>query len=151
MLVGLLIVFDFPVMFFSSNDYIIMETSVPPRTFSQLASLDQQLRTSVPPLGKAVQEASGRMSSSLSRSGPGVQEIPGKFNFGVSMGGGYESSGDGGLESDRSLFIPEAESLSGKSLVGGVRGRHGLTIDDYTNSEHANSGYTGPLFEICPL
>ena len=99
MLVGLLIVVDLLVMFFSSKDYTPADTSAPRRPFSQLASLTQQLRTSVPPLGRAVQLASVWISSSLSRSGPGVEAIPGKFNYWVGLGGGGgESSGDGGLE-----------------------------------------------------
>ena len=33
----------------------------------------------------------------------------------------------------------------------GTRVRHRLTIYNYPNSELADSGYTGPLLEICLL
>ena len=60
-------------------------------------------------------------------------------------GEGGESSGYGGLEADRSLFRPDVDSPLEQSLLVGTRGRHGLTMDNYTNSELANSGDTGPL------
>ena len=60
-LVGWLIVVDFIVMFFSSKDEIPADTPDPQRPFSQIASLDQQLRTSGPTLGWVVQMASVRM------------------------------------------------------------------------------------------
>ena len=70
-LVGWMVVVEFIVMFSSSKVNTRADPTDPRRPFSQLASLDQQLRTSVPPLGRAVQEASVWMSSSLSISGPG--------------------------------------------------------------------------------
>ena len=45
------------------------------------------MRSLGPPLGWAVQAASVHMSTSLSRSGPGRESSPGKFNFGVGMMG----------------------------------------------------------------
>ena len=87
-LVGFLIVVDLPVIFLSSKDDTPEDTTAPWRPFSQLYFLAQQLRTSGPPLGRAVQSASVRMSSYLSRSVPGVEEIPGNFNFGVGTGRG---------------------------------------------------------------
>ena len=89
-------------MFLSSNDDTPADTPTPQRPFSQLALFDKQMHTSRPPLGQAVQAASFRMSSSLSRSGSVVKPKPGKLNFGVVMGGGGdESSRDVGLEVDR--------------------------------------------------
>ena len=103
-------------MFLSSKDATPTDTSALRRPFSSLASLDQQLRTFGPPLGRNVHAVSVRTSSYLSRSGPGVEARPGKFNFGVGTGGD-ESSCDGGLEAPRSLFRTEAESPSEMSLV----------------------------------
>ena len=88
MLVGLLIVVDFPVMFLSSKDERPMDMPYTQRSFSQLASLAQQLHSLGPLIVRAVQAASVRMSYSLSISGPVGEAIPGKFNFGVGTGGG---------------------------------------------------------------
>ena len=52
------------------------------------------------------------------------------------------------MEAARSLLRPESDSPSELSLVGGTSGRHGLTIENYQNSELADSGNTGPLIEI---
>ena len=49
------------------------------------------------------------MLSSLSRSVPGGEARPGKFNFGVGTGGRNKASGNGGLEAACSLFRPEVE------------------------------------------
>ena len=46
----------------------------------------QQLRTLVPPLGRAVKAESVRVSSSVSRSSPGGEARLDKFNFGVDTG-----------------------------------------------------------------
>ena len=87
-----------------------MYTSALCRPFSQLALLAQQMHTSGQPLGWAVQMASVRMSSSLSRSGPGGKAIPGKFNFGLGVGEGDSYSGDGVFELYRSLFRTDVYS-----------------------------------------
>ena len=109
--------------------------------------MDQYLRTSGPPLGRAVQAESVRITSSLSISGPGVKARPGKFNFGMGTGG-YESSGDGIFEAVQSLFRPDVESPSEMSLVGGTRGQKGLTIHNYPNINITDSRDKGPLLEI---
>ena len=70
-LVGGLIIVEFIVMFLLSKYDTPADTTNTRRPFSQLDLLAQQLRTSGPPLGRAVQAASVRMSSSFSRSGPG--------------------------------------------------------------------------------
>ena len=88
MLVGYLNAVDLPIMIFSSKVYMLTDTPAPRQPFSQLALMAEQMRTSVPPLGRAVQSALVRMSSSLSRPGPGGEAIPGKYNFGVGTGGG---------------------------------------------------------------
>ena len=88
MLVGFLTVFDFPVMFLSSKDDTPTDTPAPWRPFSKIYLLDQQLHTSGPPLGRAVQAVSVRMLYPLSRYGPWGEEIPGEFNFEVVMGEG---------------------------------------------------------------
>ena len=85
--VGLLVVVDFPIMFSSSKDDMPMDTPATQRPFSQPASLDQQLRSLVPPLGRSVHTALVSMLSFLSRSGLGSKAIPIKFNFGVGTGG----------------------------------------------------------------
>ena len=85
--VGFLIVVELLVIFLSLKDDIPVDTPAPGRNFSQLYLLDQQICTSVPPLGRAVQAASVRMLSSLSRSGLGGEARSGKFNFGVGTGG----------------------------------------------------------------
>ena len=61
----------------------------------------QQLRSSGPLLGWAVQAASSSVTTSLSRSVPGKRETPGKFNFGASKGegGGGGRRGEGGRNS----------------------------------------------------
>ena len=46
------------------------------------------------------------------------------------------------------LFRLDVESPSELSLLGGTRGKHGLTINNYLNRELAESGDTGPLLEI---
>ena len=61
MIVGLMIVVDFLVMFLSSKDETPADTLALRRPFSKIALLDQQLRTSLPPIGRAVQAASVRM------------------------------------------------------------------------------------------
>ena len=66
----------------------------------------------------------------------------------MDTGGGDEYSVNGVLEAYISLFRPEVESPSELSLIGGTRGRHGLTIYNYPNSELSDSGNTGPLLEI---
>ena len=66
MLVGLLIVVDFPVMFFSSQDDMPTDTPAPCLPFSQLAPLNEQLSSSGPNMGRAVQAASVRMLSYFS-------------------------------------------------------------------------------------
>ena len=71
MFVGLMIVVDCAVMFLSSKNDTPTDTPALQRPFSQIASLDQQLHTWVPPLGRAVQKVLVRMSSYLPRSGPG--------------------------------------------------------------------------------
>ena len=88
MIVGFLIVIYFPVMFSSSKGYTPTDTPAPRRPFSSLDLLDQQLYTSVPPLGRAVQAVSVRMLYPLSRYGPWGEAIPGEFNFEVVMGEG---------------------------------------------------------------
>ena len=98
MLVSFLIVIDTVVMFSSSKDDTPAGTLAPRWPFSQLALLAHQLRTPAPLISRAVQVASVRMSSSLSRSGPEGKARPGKFNFRVGTGEVDESSGDGGLE-----------------------------------------------------
>ena len=85
-LVGLLI-FYLLVIFLSSKDDTPADTPAPCRPFSQPSFLDQQLHTSGPTIGWAVQAASVHISSSLSRSVPGEDSRPGKFNFGVGMRG----------------------------------------------------------------
>ena len=82
MLFGLLIVVDFLVMFLSSSDDTPADTPAPHRPFSQLALLDQQLRILGPSLGREVQTASVRMSSSSSKSGTRGKSRSGKFIFG---------------------------------------------------------------------
>ena len=61
MLVGLLIVVDFLVIFLSSKYDTPVDTPAMCRHFSQLTLMAQQMRTSVPPLGRAVQAESVRM------------------------------------------------------------------------------------------
>ena len=86
MLSVFLFVVDFLVMFSSSKDEALVDMMDPRRTFSQLDFMAQQLRTSGPPLGRAVQALPVWISSSLSISGIRGKAIPGKFNFGVGTG-----------------------------------------------------------------
>ena len=86
MLVCWVIVVDFLVIFLSSKDDTPADTPAPRRPFSQLTPLDQHLHTSCQPLGRAVQTASVRMSSSLLISVTGGEARPGKFNFGLGTG-----------------------------------------------------------------
>ena len=74
-------------MFLSSKHDRTTYAPDPRRPFSRLALLAQQLCCSGPSLGRAVQAASVRISFYLSRYGPGGEVRPGKFNFGVGMGG----------------------------------------------------------------
>ena len=69
--VGLLIVVEFPVMFLSSKYDTPTDMPALRRPFSQIALLEQQLCSLVPPLGRAVQAESVRRPASLSRYGPG--------------------------------------------------------------------------------
>ena len=122
MLVCWLIVVDFLVIFSSSKDDTPADTPAPWHPFSKLTLLAQQLSSSVSHLGRAVQAASVRLSSSLSRSGSGGEARPGKFNFWAGTKGvGDKSSGGGHLEAAWSLSRPSAESPSDISLVGGTR------------------------------
>ena len=86
-LVGWMIVVEFLVMFFSSKYDTPVDTPTPLRYFLRLNLFDQQMRTSGPPLGRAVQAALVWMSYSLSRSGLVGEANPGKFDFGVGTGG----------------------------------------------------------------
>ena len=49
------------------------------------------------------------------------------------------------------LFMPDMESPSDMSLVGGTRRQQGLIINNSPNSELAYSRETGSLLEICLL
>ena len=71
----------------SSKDDTLADTLTPRRRFLQLTPIDQQLSTSGPTLGRAVQAKSVWVTSSFSRSGLVVSTNPGKFKFGVSKGG----------------------------------------------------------------
>ena len=86
-LVGFLIVVDFPVIFSSSKDDTPKYMPDPRRAFSQLSLLAQQLCYLGTPLWRADQAALVSMSSSFSRYGTGGEPRPGKFNFGVGTGG----------------------------------------------------------------
>ena len=86
MIVVLLVIVFGLVMFSSSKDEVLVDMMDPRRTFSKLDFMAQQLRTSGPPLGRAVQALPVWISSSLSISGIGGKAIPGKFNFGVGTG-----------------------------------------------------------------
>ena len=86
MIVVLLVIVFGLVMFSSSKDEALVDMTDPRRTFSQLDFMAQQLRTSGPPLGRAVQALPVWISSSLSISGIGGKAISGKFNFGVGTG-----------------------------------------------------------------
>ena len=87
-LVGLLIVVDFNALFYPSKDDTLKETPAPRRPFSQIVLMAQQMCSSGPSLGRAVQEASVSTSSSWSRSGPWGEARPGIFKFVVVRGGG---------------------------------------------------------------
>ena len=56
-----MIVVDFIVMFLSPKYDTLADTPTIRRTFSQIASLAQQLRILIPPIGQAVQAMSVRM------------------------------------------------------------------------------------------
>ena len=65
MIFGWLIYVDLLVMFFSSKGDTPADTSDTRRNLSQIASLDQQLRNSVPPLGQAIHAASESVITSF--------------------------------------------------------------------------------------
>ena len=88
MIVVCFILFYLLVMFLLSKNYIPAETLVLQRPFLQLTLLAQQIRSSRPPLGREVQEASTTVMNSLARSVPVGGKFSGKLNFGVSTRGG---------------------------------------------------------------
>ena len=76
------------VMFSSSKGKMSAEITVLRRKCSQIASLDQQIRSSRPLLGRSVQSAPYNVTTKNSRSVMYGGKFSVKFNFGVGKGGG---------------------------------------------------------------
>ena len=70
-----------------SSNTLPVETPPTRKTFSQLDSFAQQLRSSRPPLVQAMQDALTNMVTSFSRTSSGRGRATGKFNFGVGTEG----------------------------------------------------------------
>ena len=81
--VGLLIVVEFIVIFFSSKDDTPADMPATWRPFSKLTSLARLLRSLEAPFKQAVQAASESVTKSLSQSMPCRVKMAGKLNFRV--------------------------------------------------------------------